>query len=215
MRKPQVPYVAGERHHMLESVRYDSGKGGNVFWLFKCDCGKEKLIRFNGVRTGKAKSCGCAKGRLQIESKGSHGLCYSKEHGVWATMWSRCTNPKVKNYGSYGGRGITVSDEWKSFDKFYADMGPRPSPKHSIDRRDNNAGYSKENCRWVLRPVQDINRRNNVWLTAGIATLTISQWTKERGFRKGLIAKRLMMGWSHEKAVFTPWKRNPRRVIAA
>lgn len=94
-------------------------------------------------------------------------------------MIARCLNPKATHYANYGGRGITVCDRWRNdFAAFYSDMGPRPSPKHQIERRDNDGPYSKENCAWASQLEQANNKRNNVRLTFDGQTLTLPQWAR-------------------------------------
>ena len=136
-----------------------------------------------------------------------HGMTKTSEYQVWRHMKYRCFNPDHKRYSYYGARGITVCDRWKnSFENFLADMKLKPTPKHSIDRIDNDGNYCPENCRWATKAEQENNKRTNRLITIGCVTLTIAQWTKEMGFRKGVIRDRLKMGWSEFAAVMTPVK---------
>lgn len=89
----------------------------------------------------------------------THGMTNTSEYRIWAQMKSRCLNLKDKSYSNYGGRGIKVCDRWLTFEGFIADMGIRPSTKHSIDRKDNNGNYEPTNCRWALPGIQVHNRR--------------------------------------------------------
>ncbi len=94
-----------------------------------------------------------------VEAHKTHGMWYSKEYGVWDAMIQRCTNSKNKSFYNYGGRGINVSSSWRKFANFYEDMGDRPSPRHTLERLDNDLGYSRENCEWKTRDYQMHNRR--------------------------------------------------------
>lgn len=94
------------------------------------------------------------------------------EYGIWQGMWTRCRNPKRKDYCHYGARGVTVCDRWRSFDSFLADMGPRPSPGHSIDRIDNSIGYEPANCRWATTTEQTRNQRQRIDNSSGVTGVT-------------------------------------------
>ena len=142
----------------------DSGernRSGDIMWLCRClTCGNEtaKARKFDLVR-GDYQSCGCLKSDLISTANSSHGMATSIEYNTWTSMKDRCYNPNLDNYKRYGGRGIDVSDEWfDSFQTFYEDMGPRPSSDYSIDRIDNNKGYSKDNCRWATKSEQSYNQ---------------------------------------------------------
>jgi len=138
-------------------------------------------------------------------AKTTHGMTRTPEYRSWLDMKARCFNPNHKNYLDYGGRGITVCDRWKnSFQNFLADMGSRPTAKHSLDRIDNNADYSPENCKWSTKAEQVNNRRSNHLITIGCVTLTIAQWAKKMGFSARVIHDRLKSGWSEYRAVMTP-----------
>ena len=134
-----------------------------------------------------------------------HGMSGTPEHNAWMSMKSRCFNPNNKYYSDYGGRGITVCDRWlNSVENFLADMGSRPTAKHSIDRIDNDGDYCPDNCKWSTQTEQVNNRRSNRLITIDDVTLTIAQWAKKMGFGKKVIGDRLKLGWSEFDAVMTP-----------
>jgi hypothetical protein len=114
------------------------------------------------LKRGWTQSCGCLQ-KDRAKDNAKHGKTGSPEYHAWSAMIQRCTNPKTKQYKDYGGRGIRVCQKWKcSFESFYADMGPRPSKAHSIDRKDNDGNYEPGNCRWATEREQKMNTRQNV-----------------------------------------------------
>ena len=134
----------------------------------------------------------------------THGMSRTPEYKAWFNMKDRCFNPNTKGYPNWGGRGITVCDRWLDFENFLADMGTKPSPKHSLDRIDNDGDYCPDNCRWSTKAEQENNKRTNRLITIDDVTLTIAQWEKKMGFSKNVIWERLKSGWSEYKAVMTP-----------
>lgn len=141
-------------------VLYDDGKrdnDGRVFWNCLCDCGNETEVRSTHLKRGEVKSCGC----MQRESNLSHGMHKEKIYRTWASMKSRVFNTKNKRYLDYGGRGITVCDEWLKFENFFNDMGKPPSENHQIDRINNDGNYEVSNCRWVTASQNMSNRRRS------------------------------------------------------
>jgi hypothetical protein len=129
-----------------------------------CECGAEIIVIGTQLTSGKTKSCGCLKKELLVARNHKHGLVprggKTPEYGIWRNMRRRCTDPKDKRFKDYGGRGITVCDRWSSFAKFLEDMGKRPSPELTLDRENNDQGYSLENCRWATQSEQAMNRRS-------------------------------------------------------
>lgn len=138
-------------------------------WRCRCECGNEVITSTKLLRRAEKKSCGCyhsdsAREHIVNLNK-THGMSGSTEYNTWVSMKDRCNNPKSESYHLYGGRGIKISESWdSSFETFYADMGPKPSIKHSIDRIDPWKGYNKENCRWATSSEQINNRRHELAL---------------------------------------------------
>jgi hypothetical protein len=124
-------------------------------------------------------------------------------YAVWRGLRQRCQNPYHKQFAAYGGRGIKVCERWSSFVNFLADMGTKP-PGMSLDRIDNDKGYSKDNCRWATSKEQNNNRRDNRHVTVGGETRTIAEWADVRKMPSYLIYQRLRRGWTAERAVTPP-----------
>lgn len=141
-----------------------------------------------------------------------HGHCtrqaITPEYRSWRCMWNRCRNKKEKVWHLYGGRGITVCERWTSFATFLEDMGPKPTPQHSIDRIDNDAGYSPENCRWATRKKQQRNMRSNRTISFNGATRCIAEWAELLGINYLTLTARIKRGWPVERAFTSPIQLN-------
>jgi len=138
------------------------------------------------------------------------------EYGSWHAMRTRCTNPRQKSYREYGGRGIRVCDRWKSFRNFFADLGPKPSPEHQLDRIDTNGNYEPSNCRWADVTTQQNNRRDNVVIVIDGRRMTVSEASVIYEIPHSRLLGRLRMGWPPEHAVSrgkSPRGRKPKLAV--
>lgn len=171
-------------------------------WECLCECGKTHIASGQKLRRGDIQSCGC----LLKDLKTTHGLAETAEYRIWRHVKGRTRSETNNNYQQYGGRGITMSDEWfDSFETFYKDMGPRPSEDHSIEREDNDKGYFKGNCKWATKTEQANNRRSSVFYTYQGKTQTLPNWCRELNLDLELVACRIYQAkWSFEKAITTP-----------
>ncbi len=176
--------------------RRDNGKD---YWACQCDCGGLVATQRGSLRTGGAQSCGCLS---------RHGKSHTPEHHAWAMMKGRCLNPNATGFHRYGGRGIKVCDRWTGpggFKNFFADMGPRPTRKHSLDRIDVNGNYEPSNCRWASPTEQQSNKRTTHYLTYKGETKSVARWAEELGMNRNSLYNRVStLGWSDERAIEAP-----------
>lgn len=184
----------------------------NLMYACRCACGTERAVLGFQLRNGRSKSCGCLARELTSARDSIppsffvHGESSpaTPEYTTWRNMIKRCHFPKDRRYKNYGARGIEVCAQWrgsKGFEAFLLGMGRRPSALHSIERKDNDGPYSKDNCRWATRAEQNRNRRANHWITANGETLTITDWANRLGVRQDVIQHRLKSGWREVDAV--------------
>jgi hypothetical protein len=192
--------MVGKRFGFLVVVaRAGSDMRGKAKWRCACDCGAESVVQGCNLRNNHTRSCGCSTARLIGEAVGKHRHARhgntSPEYNTWVAMIQRCENPKAPYFFAYGGRGVSVCDRWrKDFEGFLADMGPRPSPKHSIDRIDNDGGYSPENCRWATPQQQACNRKSNVKTEINGELLCIAEIARRYGISSATIRMRYHSG---------------------
>lgn len=195
-------------------VAFACNRKSGSHWKCRCECGVERVCSGQHLRNGKSLSCGCLRREMQIGRANyvTHGMSKAPEYGVWAQMLERCCNQKCRGYENYGGRGISVCRQWHKFEQFYADMGPRPSGEHSIDRIDNDGNYEPANCRWATRQEQMNNCRRNRRVTIDGVTLTMSQWIRRRGLSTDTVYHRMACGMNPEEAL--SYKRCPRFTLS-
>lgn len=172
-------------------------------WVCSCICGTSTAVMGIHLRSGRIKSCGCWRRK--------HGWSKTPEYNAWSEMKQRCLNPQNHAFQNYGGRGIGVCDRWiNSVENFIADMGPRPSSSHTLERRDVNGNYEPNNCYWATWAAQSNNKRVSLSFTHGGRTMTLKEWSNELGIGYTTLHYRLERGMSFEEAISTevrPWKR--------
>ncbi len=211
MDKPPGP---GSRYGQLVVVagsgRY---KNRDRLWFCRCDCGQDAIMLQWNLTSGRSQSCGCGRsGRPP-----THGRSRSPEYHAWNGMITRCTNERSAAWANYGGRGISVCARWlASFENFLADMGERPTSRHSVDRIDVNGHYEPSNCRWATMVQQANNRRGNRKLTALGETKTVSEWALDERclVSYGTVLWRLSHGHSVADALFRPRAASGRRAAS-
>jgi hypothetical protein len=188
----KVKDLTSQRFGRLTVIK-EAGRNarGKALWLCRCDCGNETIVEGCSLTSGNTRSCGCFGRERSSEANKTHGMKHTRIYRVWSSMKTRCANPNHCHYQDYGGRGITVCDEWiHSFEAFrdwailhgYTD-------DLQIDRIDNDGGYSPENCRFVTPAKNDRNRRNNHLMTANGRTLIAADWAKRLGVTESTVCK--------------------------
>lgn len=210
----KIHVESGEKYYHLTAIRfYGTDEKKRKLWLFECDCENhtQKVIRLAEVINGKTKSCGC--GRYSSKNV-KHNLSKSKIKNVYRHMIDRCYKENDKNYNRYGARGITVCDEWRKGVEYFAKWAFANGYQEclTLDRADNDKGYSPENCRWVSYKTQQNNRSDNHRLTFCGETHTLSEWEEITGIRQQCILSRIRAGWSTERALTQDVRKTNRKV---
>lgn len=195
----------GARWGQLTAVaRASNDKHRAQQWLFRCDCGRSKVIRIHSVIQGRAERCGQGECRRNGRQPIKERIGKQAEYRIWRGMLRRCLNSTDIGFKYYGGRGIAVCDRWAtSFDAFYADMGARPSPSHSIERRNNDGAYSPGNCKWGTPVEQARNSRNTRFVIYQGRRMSTVEAAELAGIKVNTVRARQHKGWSDEAALTT------------
>lgn len=203
---PKLKDLTGQRFGRLTVLKRVENIGRQTAWLCQCECGSTKIVTGSNLHGGKARSCGCLWNEIvpnrNREANLRHGESGSKLHKTWTNMRYRCNNPNCKSYKDYGGRGISVCEEWNSYEAFRDwSLQNGFAEGLSIDRIDVNGNYEPSNCRWVSDKVQHNNTRKNNYLTMNGETHTIQEWSEITGIKWTTLKARIEMGWTVEKAL--------------
>ena len=187
---------------VLEKVAPQIGPTGRkrTAYRCKCDCGNVVVVLRENVVSGRTGSCGCYKHERGVEVNTRHGETRTRLHNLWLSMKARCQNPNNKSYHNYGGRGVTVCDEWSNSYESFRDwaLANGYADNLSIDRLNNDMGYSPDNCRWVTFHQQQNNRRNNRVIEFTGKSMTLAEWAREIGVSHKTLHQRFRYGgpWS-------------------
>lgn len=201
----KVRNLTGQRFGNLEVLEFVGVINHRAVFKCKCDCGNIKTVQGQLLLNGHTKSCGCISKEKPNARK--HGLTNTKIYGVWCGIKCRCLNEKSHEYQYYGGRGITICQEWQNdFQAFYDwAMANGYQEGLTIDRKDVNGNYEPSNCCWVTMEFQNNNRRNCVKITYNGETKSLSEFAKQKGIKYTTLWRRLnVLHWSVEKALSTP-----------
>ena len=179
--------ISGQRFGRLVAIRpVDMGINGKSYWLCNCDCGNETVVSIGNLRSGNTKSCGCLQkenGVKRGHDSAKHGMARSHIYRVWRLMKDRCYNQNKDGYDRYGGRGITVCDEWLGENGFVNFLEWSNNNGYAdglqIDRIDNDGNYSPDNCRWVTNKVNMRNRSVNHYIDTPFGHITIAEFAEK------------------------------------
>jgi hypothetical protein len=182
---PKIIDLTGHKYGLLTVIGPGkSPKKHARAWVCVCDCGNDKTapVTTSDLRSGNTRSCGCLQEHQRRKGfNKSHGNSSHPLYGVWKSMIGRCNNPAFSSYKIYGARGIKVCKRWHDFSAFIEDMPEKPTPKHSLERVDNSAGYEPGNVIWATRYEQVRNTRRNVFLELDGERLCLKDWASRAG----------------------------------
>lgn len=207
---PLFKNLTGRRFGKLSVISYAGRVNGAHSWNCQCDCGGFKVVNSQCLAHGLTASCGC----LMSNRHASHHMTSTKEYRAWCHMKERCYRPACKEYRNWGARGIKVCDRWlNSFENFFADVGPAPSARHSLDRFPNAEGnYEPGNCRWATQKMQMRNTRETKFLTYHSIRRPLREWAEMLNVSPLTLWSRVNRGWPDDEVIGRPFN-DGRRLV--
>lgn len=199
--------LKGRRFGMLLVIKRLENIDGKSFWRCRCDCGRYNETKGIYLVRGATRSCGC----LVAFNNRRHGhSAGTPTYRSWSGMKTRCQNPSHHEYHRYGGRGISICKRWLKFENFLADMGERPNGM-TLERKNNNLGYVKSNCRWATYKEQAQNTYKNVMLSFKGETRCMKEMSKKYGIKRTTLGRRLKAGWDVARSLTQPVRPTARK----
>ncbi len=203
--------LSGMKFNSLTAIAYAGNRGGATLWRCRCDCGGESLVKAFKLKSGSIKTCGCGRRSYMTNENAepeTHRQSGTDVYNIWANMRRRCYDQSCDAYRYYGARGVAVCDEWRnSFSAFIADVGPRPSKDHSLDRIDVNGSYCPDNCRWATKRQQQRNKSDNRLIEFRGESKCLAEWAEIGGLPYGTLFDRLRRGMTMERAMTQPYRK--------
>lgn len=195
---PSFRDLTGHQYGRLKVIRFHEKRDKRSYYLCKCECGTERVVRSDGLTTGHTQSCGCLCKEINKNNPNHvvHGKSRTRLYGVWSGMKERCNRESSPAYVNYGGRGIKLCEDWENnFSSFY-DWANKNGYEEdlTIERVDNNKGYSPENCTWITKGEQNKNKRSKRLITIGKETKSLAEWCECTGLHRSTIHRRYKRG---------------------
>lgn len=204
---PKIHDLTGETFGRLTTLKRAGSDGKRRLWLCECSCGTQLTVHSTALRSGHTKSCGCYKREYAASRARTHGLRKTRLFDIWSGTRQRCSNPRNPSYPRYGGRGITVCAEWqKNFTAFYIwAQANGYDDSLTLERIDNDKGYSPHNCRWATRLEQGVNKSNTVIVRfRGQDTPLAILIRTQAVVQEKTVRRRIANGWEAERALLEP-----------
>lgn len=204
--------ITGRRYGRLTVLGRSGAKEKNSTWRCRCECGNECVVQYGNLKSGHTKSCGCLSREKSAGRLLTHGMKQSQLYKAWAGMKNRCNNQRSKDWPDYGGRGIEVCPEWRDSFEAFRDWALANGYQDdlTIERKDVNGNYCPENCKWATAEEQANNKRSNRMATYNGKTQTMAMWSREVGIPADTLIARLNRGWTVEKALEEPVRKQYR-----
>jgi hypothetical protein len=200
--------LEGRRFGALVVLRREGRRAHSATWLCQCDCGQQVVSRSDRLRLGRQKACGLNGHKWYKHLPRAVSSTHRSENKSWRSMHERCKNQHCHNYNRYGGRGIKICPAWDKFEVFLKDMGPKPTPKHTIERIDNDGNYEPGNCCWATRKEQTRNTGRTITVKYEGEKILLIDLIEKLGLNNYVVRSRLQLGWTLADAMQIPVRRH-------